>query len=58
MKQILSLLICLLLIISVAGCNSPYDVHHASNGNIDPQGEAKRSEVAVLLYLFCKNVLK
>lgn len=35
MKRIFSLLVCLLLIFSVTGCNSPDDVHHASNGNID-----------------------
>ncbi len=42
---------------SVKYCKAMNIIDVASNGNIDPQGEAKRSEVAVLLYLFCKNVL-
>ncbi len=43
---------------SIKYCKAMNIIDVASNGNIDPQGEAKRSEVAVLLYLFCKNVLK
>lgn len=29
-----------------------------SDGNLDPKGEAKRSEVAMLLYAFNNNILK